>query len=159
MTVVHDAIAEGLAELAVLQLPPVEPFGYGRDLSCITSLDRRLTTTDPDSTDGILEASIRAIITPRGTVPEDPDGGIDLRAEVNRAHTKAQLAALEARCKAEILKDDRLADAGVTLTPNPREFTLRVSIRLVPADPKLVAFTHVFAIDKAGDVILERLAQ
>lgn len=159
MTVVHDAIAEGLAELPVLQLVPVAPFGYGRDLSCITSLDRRLTVTDPDSAQGILEASIRAVITPRGSIPEDPDGGIDLRGEVNRAHTKAQIAALEARCRAEILKDDRLVDAAVTLTPNPREFSLGVFIRLVPADPRIVAFSHVFAIDAAGSVILERLAQ
>jgi hypothetical protein len=156
-TIVLDAID---AELALLEreVPtPSDPttFGYGTDLSCVSDITDELTEVDPYSPLAVGEAVIRRLTTPRGTLPDDPDYGIDLRSYCNRGVTLRELRDLAGTCRSEILKDDRIEDATVTITSSGT--SLAVVVQLALAQPGVQPFTLTFAVT-SGAAVLEAIS-
>lgn len=134
--IVLDIIATETAKLARLEPTPLEPFGYGVDTSGVTDVTDTLDEVDAYSPLAIAQALLRRLITPRGTLPDDRDYGLDLRGYVNRGSTLNEIRDLESMTRGEVLKDDRVDDARVTVTlPSPLT-RLRVAIQVTPVDPR-----------------------
>lgn len=58
----------------------------------------------------------RRITTPRGRLIDDADYGIDVRSMLQKPMTVAEEATVPSRIRAEIVKDERVAAADVTVT-------------------------------------------
>lgn len=84
---------------------------YGTDIGAIDDLDANLTPVD-DRT-AFMQALVRRITAPRGALWYAPDYGYDVSAAVNSA---TDVAVIEANAEAELLRDERVDDADVTLT-------------------------------------------
>jgi len=142
--IVLDAIALDLATLSREVATPTGALEYGTDISCVLDADANLTEVDPFSPVGIGQALLRRLITPRGTLPDDRDYGLDVRAYCNRGVPVNELRDVGGAIRLEITKDDRIADATVSVTtPGPNE--LSIAIRVTPEDPALTPFTLVIA--------------
>lgn len=143
--IVLNAIAAELATLERLVPTPEEPFGYGRDLSCVDDITETLEEVDPDSPLGVAQAIARRLTTTKGTLPDEPDYGLNLRDFLNAGVPASDLAGLAGRIKLEVLKDDRVEDATVTVSiPDAR--SLSVSIQLTLYDPALQPFSLTLAL-------------
>ena len=150
---VQAALDQQLATLTREVDAPVAPLGYGTDLSCVTDLTEDLAEVDPNSVQGIAEALIRRLITPRGALPDDPDYGYDLRGLLNRGTTLAELRNASGQARSEVRKDDRVRDADVAASFTLGNSTLNVTIAVTPADPALDAFSFTFALTDTSVVI------
>lgn len=155
MTIVHDTIAQQVAELEQLVPTPVPPFAYGVDLSCVEDCNATFDEVDPRSQRAIGEATVRRLSTARGTMPDDPDYGLDLRAFMNRGTSLQQIADLAGAVRNEITKDDRIESATVTASFEGTE--LRVKLTITPVDPDTGVFRLTLAVTSA-DVLLEAFA-
>lgn len=153
---VAASIAAQLAELERLVPAPPAALGYGGDLSCVADLTPELAEVDPLTTRAIGEAVVRRLTTPRGTLPDDPDYGLDVRVYANRGTTLAELAELGGRCALELGKDDRIDEAAVAVVHAPAERSLAITVRITPASPTLNPFTLTFAAT-TGAAVLEEL--
>lgn len=151
---VLDAIAEETARLAREVTPPLAPLGYGVDLSCVTDITPDLEEVDAFSPLGIAQASIRRLSTPRGSLPDEPDYGIDVRGYANRGVTEQELGNLQAEIGNEVTKDDRVESARVVVTRSGS--ALSIQLELVPADPALGTFTATVSVTSA-EVVLEAI--
>lgn len=67
-------------------------------------------------TRGLAEALARRLVTPRGTLLDDPAYGYDLRSRLNDNLTPGDLAQLAVDVRAELARDERVEDAAVTVT-------------------------------------------
>jgi hypothetical protein len=153
--IVRDYIKAEIAALTRQVPTPVEPFGYGVDLSCVEDLTETMAEVDPFSTRALAEAIYRRLSTPRGALPDDGVYGLDLRSYLNRGTTAAELRDLASQVRAEITKDDRVSSADVTVTV-PSSSELNVRIRITPEDPELGPFDLTLAVTSA-DVLLKAL--
>lgn len=151
---VKASIDAQIAELARLVPQPTGDLGYGNDLSCVSDLTEDLAEVDPFSMQAISEAAIRRLTTPRGSLPDDRNYGIDVRSYANRATAIAELRELSGRCALELAKDDRIDTATVTSTQDPLSYSLRLSVVITPASPTLNPFTLTFAVT-SGAAVLE----
>lgn len=155
-TIVHDTIAAELAELTREVSTPAGDLGYGVDLHCVDDLREDMAEVDPFSVLGVGQAIVRRLTTPRGSVPDAPDYGIDLRAYCNRGVPESEIQGLAARVRSEVTKDDRVRAATVTVTANASTGALTVSIVVTPAIVALASFTLTFAVT-SGAVLLESI--
>jgi hypothetical protein len=142
--IVFDAIDREMAKLEPLVHTPSGDLGYGVDLSCVMDADENLTEVDPMSPLGIGQATLRRLITPRGSLQDAPNDGIDIRSYCNHGVPADELRDLSGILRLESTKDDRIADAAVTVT-TPYANALHVDVRITPEDPALAAFSLVFA--------------
>jgi hypothetical protein len=131
MTLLHDFIAQQLALLPAVDRVAPQQLGYGTDLSCVTDITPDAAEVDAESPRAIGESLARRFISPRTSVLDDEAYGLDLRARLNAGQTRAQLTALRSQIRVECLKDDRVADADVTLT-FPARSTMSVAIAVTP---------------------------
>jgi hypothetical protein len=158
MSLITDAISAEIAGLSrVATTPDDADLGYGRDLSCITELDSRLTEVDPFSEQGILESSLRRLGTDRGSMPDDESYGYNLISRLNRGITTSELQETAGLARAELLKDDRLNDVRVTVIPTDDRGSFDVSLDFFPVDPAVGNFSHTFPV-KDGSRMVEALA-
>jgi hypothetical protein len=154
MSTVADFIASEIAKLQRIVPLPTGSLGYGRDLSCVSDVTPTMEEVDPFSVRGIREAIVRRLTTPRGSLPDDPEYGLDLRRFLNTGHTVQTLTSLAGLITTEIGKDDRVGSISVTVAlPDPS--TLRISLTITPEDPRLGAFDLTFAITSGAAVIEE----
>lgn len=147
------AIAAELATLAPVTAPATEPLGYGTDLSCVLDVADDFGEVDPQSPAAIVQALLRRYVTPRGTLPDDQEYGLDVRRYCNRGVTLVDLRSLSGQMVSEARKDDRIDDATVEVTTADEVLLSRVLVAKVvitPADPALQAFTFTFAVTSAG---------
>lgn len=154
--IVLDAIAADTATLTRLVPSPLEPFGYGTDLSCVEDVTEDLAEVDPFTVRAIGEALARRLTTPRGSLPDDPDYGLDVRGYCNRGVPITELQDLSGQIRGEVTKDDRVEDAAVTVTI-PARNQLHISVTVTPVDPSLGPFSLTFAVVN-GQLTLESLA-
>jgi phage baseplate assembly protein W len=155
--VVRDMIA---AELALLELEVRAPegnLGYGVDVVCRTDVTPRLDELDPFSVAGIGQALLHRLSTPRGKLPDDRDYGRDLQQYLSQPTDAVALRRYAGEISAECAKDDRVADADVTLTMSDAK-NMRVQIVVEPRDPELSEFTLILAVTN-GQTLLEDILQ
>lgn len=151
MTVVREAIAAALAELEPEQDAPTGPFGYGADMSCVADLAEDMG--EGSGRRALAESLIRAITTPRGSLADALERGIDLRSYLHRGTTRAELLSIEGLVRAEWRKDDRVAAVDVAVTFSASTKTLHGRGRVTPVAGD--AFELVFALTDAGAAIEE----
>lgn len=155
MTIVTDAIAEGLAALERVQDHAVEPFGYGSDLACSSDLTPGMAEVSGDSIAALSQAIVRRLDCPRGALPDDPDYGIDLRSYCNRGTTADEIRGLATSINGELTKDDRIDRVVVTLTPSPTGSAIRVHLDVTPIDHRVGGFSLTLSASSAAVLIEE----
>lgn len=156
--VVRSQIAADLADLAgegQIVPAPVAPLGYGRDLAGVLGVYDDLRETDPNSADGILELAARRLITPRGTMPGDPDYGYDVRSLQFMGATRQALLEAQQRCELEVRKDSDLVRA-CTVILKVDQTTLTVYVKIEPQDPAVVVPVLVLAVTD-GEVLFRKV--
>lgn len=150
---VQASLIEQIATLERVVDAPVAPLGYGTDLSCVTDLAEDLAEVDATSNTAIAQALIRRLITPRGSLPDDPDYGFDLRGLLNRGVTLAELRAVTGQARSELRKDDRVSDAKVSAAFTLANSTLSVTVEVTPADVDRDVFSFTFALTDSSVAI------
>lgn len=153
---VQAALSAALAELEAVRDFPTEPFGYGADLWCEADLSPDMVEVEGDSMLALAQALVRRLDCPRGGLLDDLDYGIDLRASVNVGMTAAEVNSLAGAIRAEMLKDDRVTAARVTVAPTPTGSELAITIALEPVDSALGTFDLTLSASSAA-VVLEEL--
>ncbi len=129
MTVLDD-IAAQTSELVRLVDTPADPLGYGTDLSCVTDIDfvaGDFVTLDAFLPLAVMQATARRLSTQRGTLLDDLEYGFDIRGLLNRGIPVSDIPLFASQIRSEVLKDDRLDDATVTVVQGPAN-TLSVKI-------------------------------
>ncbi|HSN26434.1 MAG TPA: hypothetical protein VLT45_09115 [Kofleriaceae bacterium] len=135
--------------------------GFGTDLRGASDLfDTMDEITDPNDPLIVAEAIARRLDCPAGGLIDDPLYGKDLREYLNRGTTDAELMRTAAEIRAEVMKDDRVDQAVVTVTPGglPLGSRLEISIRITPVDPRTGVFTMTLQVTSAA-VVLEAMNQ
>lgn len=153
--IVRSSISDAILAAAAILDPPEPPLGYGSDLSCVDDLDPEMREVSGSDVRSLAEALIRSIMTPRGSVPDAPDYGIDLRSYLHRPSTRTELLAIEGDIANEWGKDDRVSRSEVTIDVLEMGRVLRGRGRVYPADPSLEPFSLVFGVTDAGAAIEE----
>lgn len=148
--VVRDAIAASIAGLTRVNATPAEPYGYGSDISCDSDVDAGMAELPGDSTLLLAQAIARRLDTPRGSLPDDPGYGISLRSMLNVGTTTT--SGIAGRIRGEIVKDDRVSTATVSVTPGTALDSLTVVIRVTPADVG-ETFTMTLAVTSSATLL------
>lgn len=153
--ILSASIAAGLAALTQEVDTPVEPFGYGSDVSCALDIepDRELDGDDPLV---LAQALVRRLDCPRGGLPDDPAYGIDIREFLNDGRPTREISSLEDQIRTELRKDDRVALLDVKVTPSSTGTTLRIVIVVTPVDPASKSFRMTLAVT-SSTVVLEAM--
>jgi hypothetical protein len=134
---------------------PTGELGYGADLSCVLDLSEDLTEVDPFSVRAIGEATVRRLLTARGSLPDHRDYGLDVRGMCNRGVPVAELRDLGGQVRNEISKDDRIESAAVTVTSQAGG-QLDFAVRITPAVIGLTPFSLTFAV-VSGQLTVEAI--
>lgn len=91
---------------------------YGTDWTTwvdgVPDLDPMFGWAEEDQ--AVIEVAARRLMTPRGTLPGDPDFGTDLRVYCGARITPHRLAILRQDIKSELLKDERVLNVEVSST-------------------------------------------
>src|SRR5262249_23081946 len=125
---VLDAIEADLATIVREVDAPEEALAYGRDLVCTTDVTDTLEEVDPESAEAVAQAIFRRYLTPRGSLIEDPDYGLDFTGISNQGLAYDELRELADQAQAEAKKDDRVDHAEVTLDYDDPTSTLTASV-------------------------------
>lgn len=130
MTIVHDKIAEYTAQLAREVAPPTGDLGFGTDLSCTDDLTSDMAEIGGDSPLAVAQAMYRRLTTAHGTVPDDPDYGLDVRDFLNRGLTRLSLQEIPGQIRGELRKDDRIEPTtlsiDMTISADFKSFSLDI---------------------------------
>jgi hypothetical protein len=124
--IVDAATAEVEAEYPV---PTGDP-GFGSDISCADDISATMDEVSGDSSLAVAQSNYRRLSTPRGTLSDDEDYGLDLRAFLAKAMTPEQIQAIEGQIRGELGtgKDDRnesIDEVSVTEI-TPAEFAVEI---------------------------------
>lgn len=140
MSLLTDYVDAHLAELPTLfGADTALPLGYGLDLNSVIGPDGDLdfdddySYMDPRSPHAVGVAILRRLGTPRSTLIHDvANYGLDVRGLLNTPQTPQALSSLQRLIQSECLKDDRCANAEVTVAFTATR--LSVTLRITPAD-------------------------
>lgn len=152
-TVVLEGIAEESSDLERIVPTPVEPFGYGRDLSCTSDITETLDEVDEFSNQALWEASVRRLTCDRGELPdggdpEDLEYGRSVVRLLHRGLTPAQIRDEAGQIQQEVTKDDRIAAASVVLTQRSLG-EIHIALTLTPVGSR-ESFTRTLAVTPEG---------
>lgn len=141
-----------IANLTKKRDAPVEPFGYGVDISAVEDVDSLVREVSGSRL--LAEYSVRMITTPRGSIPGSPLRGIDVRKFLN---SPSDISTLETDIRNELAKDDRLATVSVSVSEDRLLSNRTLVIRIVAeaSDPES-SFDLTFAVT-SGSVVIEAL--
>lgn len=120
---------------------------FGREVSCTTEIRTGRFVTGARL---VGEAIYRRLTTPRGMLrgaEGEANYGLDLTELIGSASTKASAAALPARIKAEIRKDERIESANVIVVESNEGVAkgFVITIEALAADGP---FTLTLAVDE-----------
>lgn len=105
---------------------------YGSDLSCVSDLDPTMREVSEDR--GMLESIARRVTTSRGSAIDAPDDGIDIRDWLSASLSNVVIASLQLMIRGEVMKDERVLEAGVIVTYDAQAQKLTVRIAGLGAD-------------------------
>src|SRR5690606_36501053 len=149
-SVVFEAIKAAQAKLERMVPTPLEPLGYGSELSCVDDIDELASEVDPFSEQALFEALMRRWTTERGSHadggdPEDLEYGFNLRRLLHRPMTPAEIRDSAGQLQSEATKDDRVISCSVELVQvSLKEH--RITAHITPADPSLGPFSRTVAV-------------
>ena len=149
---VQRAITKGLAAITATSTVPRAPLGYGSDLWCEADLHPHLAEVK-NSALVIAQYAVRRLSTPPGSLPDDPEWGIDLSSYCNRPTTSRELALLEGEIESELLGDDRVDEVRAQVSSSDGG-TLSVRLRIIPIDASK-SFTLTLSVSKISTLIEE----
>lgn len=153
---VRDAIAASLLLETRIVADPVEPYGYGSDVSCVSDVDAGVVELSGSDPLVVAQALVRRLDTPRGSLPDDPSYGISLRSYLSAGTTTTDIQRLAGVIRNELVKDDRVESLSVTVTPSTTGDALAVLLSITPADSG-IPFTMTLAVT-SGAVLLEAIS-
>ncbi len=107
MTIVTDAIAEFTEQVTRVIDPPAGDLGYGTDMWCADDLAPDMAEVPGDSPIAVAQSNYRRLLTPRGSIPDAPDDGIDLRSFLHEPMTQKRQQEVASIIRSELRKDDR----------------------------------------------------
>ena len=148
---VRDFLAASYASLERVATTPTAS-GFGIDLLCTDDLDARLRECAADSVTALAQDLYHRQITPRGSLVDDADWGIDVVDLLSKGSTPQEIAAVPTIVAGELRRDDRVADVTVTAAFDGDTLTLTELIE--PADPDLTPFTLIVSVSD-GAALLE----
>jgi hypothetical protein len=152
---VSDAIAAGIAALPRVVATPVGDLGFGSDISCANDLRESMPDVS-DSRQVLSEAIARRLDCLRGSNPDDPNYGVDLREALHKPTTIAELRDRQTSAESELRKDDRIDAVSVAIVPSATLDALDVSIVVVPRDTVIGGpFSLTLTLTDAGILIKE----
>lgn len=151
--IVQAAINASIADIEVTSSVPTAPFYYGSDVSCESDVDARWSEVS-DSALVLAQHCVRRLDTPTG-LPDDGSWGLSLSIYCNRPTDRSELHGLEGTISAELRKDDRVYDVGVTVDTSNNYTTLTVELRIVPIDPMTEDFSLTLSVSDVGILIEE----
>ena len=155
---VKAALEAELATITKVVDTPSSPHGYGSDISGAADLDPDMAEVDGFSTLALAQALVRRLDTPRGSLIDDGDYGIDLRSYCNRPTAAAELIALAGQVRGELLKDDRVDTLTVVMRPTSTGNAFDLELSIVPVDPRLGPFDLTLAVTSAT-IVIEAIAE
>lgn len=113
---------------------------FGRDVGTFPDLDVR--GTEISDVRSVVEASLRRLITPNGSLEYDRDFGYDLRDLLHDDLTETDLRRHEMRVALELEKDERVLSAEASIAfDEERPFVLLVRVTAVLVDDREFSFT------------------
>ena len=89
--------------------------GFGSDMSCDSDITALAIELDQNSPLVVAQAVYRRLITPRTTLVDDPDYGLDVRRFLHRGMSATQFSTIPGQIRNEISKDDRVFNVRVTI--------------------------------------------
>jgi phage baseplate assembly protein W len=158
--IARDTIAALIAAQVRESSTTIAPFGYGVDLVCATDIDRNLAETDSTTVASLAQDAFHRVTTPRGSLVDDPNYGVDLRALLSTGLTPSTTRSIATLVHGELIKDDRIADTTVTLaiSGGVKLPVYTVTITITPADVSLAAFDLVVSVTD-GAALLSAILQ
>lgn len=144
-------ISTEVAALERVQYPATTDLGFGSDLACAGDITEAALELSGDNVRLVTEAAYRRLTTPRGTLDDDPDYGLDARAFLAVPLTVANRRDITSQVSAELLRDDRIESVEVALV-QPALNTLEVSVAGVTAAG---SFAFTLALTDAGALLKE----
>ena len=148
---VQRAIIQGLAALKTTSTVPRPPFGYGSDLWCENDLHPTMAEVT-DSALVIAQYAVRRLSTPPGSLPDDPEWGLDLSTYCNRPTMSRELALLEGEIESELIDDDRVDEVRARVSSSGESLSVR--LRIIPAD-SCHSFTLTLSVSPIRTLIEE----
>ena len=138
MSVITDAIAasmalqppDPLALVKIMDAPTVIDSDYGSDLSCWDDVTQNMDELPADSIVLVAQSNYRRITTPRGSLPDDLDYGIDVRSFLSNATTLQRQREIEGIVIGELRKDDRNQTVNCTYTQLAQTSTTPAGFKL-----------------------------
>ena len=155
MTVVDDYLTETIPSLSPIAVPPTGDLGWGTDLSCTSDFAPGFPDVAQDDVASIRQALVRRLLTPRGSLYEDQDYGLQVAQLLNAGFDTKTAQGYAGAIRNELTKDDRVDECAVTLTVVSLT-EIRVDITVTPADPALETFDLVLSVADSA-VLLEAL--
>ncbi len=154
---VKAQIAAEVALLTRITDTPVEPFGYGTDISVDSDMDPDARDVRGDTTLVLAQAIVRRLDCPRGALPGDDNYGIDLRSYANRGTTTSEILSLAGQIRTELGKDDRIDTTAVIVRPENNAQKLRIEIAVRPIGQAVGGFSLTLAAT-SSTVLIEEIA-
>lgn len=154
MTIVQDKIAEYTAALSRIVPVPTGDLGFGADLSCTDDITHDAAELPGDSPLAVAQANYRRLTTPHGSVPDDPDYGLDVRGFLNRGLTQKSLQEIPGQVRGELRKDDRNDPSNLVVTmtilPDFKSFDLDIRAQAATGP-----YTLTLAVTDGGVLVKE----
>ena len=121
------ALAADVLDVGVAM--PESALGYGSDIACdATDVAEDFHERSSGDPLVVVENFARLLITPRGSLYDAPDDGIDLRGYVSRGLNQQGISDLKAAIVAQATNDDRLDNITAQVTPSPDGSFVSVTI-------------------------------
>jgi len=99
---------------------------YGTDLSCTNDIDPMMHVVS--GSDMMAQVCVRRLFCRKGMLLSDPLYGIDVRDFLNTKITSTDLTRIQALCRAELMRDERIFSAKVEASYSQDTKTLALSI-------------------------------
>lgn len=146
-----DDLMEGDVEIGIghpAHLP--DPLQLGQDLECDEDLTPEMRETA--GLPVLYQDSFHRLVTPRGSLTDDPEYGTDVTDDLSRGMTPAELGSLPAKYTAEVLKDERASASRMRVEVVQADDHMSLSLVGETADGP---FRQTRSIDTAGEIVSE----
>lgn len=132
-----------------------DPYGFGRDLSCLHDLSP--TMDEIEGVEVLEQDLVHRLQTPRGQLVDDADYGKDAASLMSEGLSPLELAGLPRQLEAELRKEDRVSavTSESTRVDAPDGVSLRTRFKLTTAAGP---FRFTADISAAGVLVSESAA-